>query len=148
MIHAFPTPGAACLPLLLLGLVVGCGESGPTPLATDGICEAEPPGVPFSAENPNLQRQVLVFAGSSDGGDVSVRLARDYREDGEGLSRVWDLTMMTVEVAGQGECVTDVDRLAYENTHHNWADRAEVEIDEIRYRLEMDFTWLGDGDPT
>lgn len=72
---------------------------------------------------------------------VTVHIEREHTGAGVGESALYELRSFAL---GQGDaCVETREEaaLAYENTHHNWADRASAEIEGVRYTLVLDYVF-------
>ncbi len=101
----------------------GCGDSGGS-----GPPGNDDPG-PACARNlaTHTDREVLRFSSASS--PLTVHIERVYAGQGAGHSTLWDLEAFSIleneecrhtEISGQ---------LNYENSHHNWYDRASATID-------------------
>jgi hypothetical protein len=116
-------------------LVLSCGAepTGPlepiVPSCTD--CTIESCG--FEAEGPDDEEIRLANAR----GDVEVLAVRRLAGQGSGRSSIYELRGLALEVDGHVDCFSS--GLDYENSHHNWADRALVELDGVIIVLAIDF---------
>ena len=81
----------------------------------------------------------------SQDGATQVAIRRSYIDWGVGESVLYGLLAMAVVRNGECTRVDDEAALSYENSHHNWRDRAQAEADAIRYELAMDFNLDGTG---
>lgn len=156
--------GWVCGASLLLALN-GCGESQPRGGPSNGVSgDAGAPGVAGApggdggdggAGSPAPVNDEL--CGVRPGGDfyeqhvvrfenressdehVVVQLQRTNMGVGVGESWLFALDAFQVSRAGESQCVTQSDRLEYENTHHNWFDVARGTAGGVTYELEMSF---------
>ena len=81
---------------------------------------------------------------SSDG-SVEVVMVREYVAQGAGHSTIWGLIGFGAVVDGCVVCVDDTALLAYDNSHHNWADAARLSLDGVELRLTIDYVSSGNG---
>lgn len=71
-----------------------------------------------------------LISGQGAGG-VRMRLVRRWAGQGVGESSIYAPVTFQLEFGGQTHFVDTWDRLAYTNTHHNWADELEAKTDEL-----------------
>lgn len=102
-------------------------------------------GDPAPPEDPCARSLDAVAAGrqrfrfQSESPAVTVWIEREYVEPGAGESSIYALRSFSVARDGACEDTQEPGALDYENTHHNWADRASAEIGGVRFTLGMDF---------
>lgn len=92
---------------------------------------------------------VEVQSFETEDGAVRVRRARrPGMRSAVGETWPYDLVRFGVEIDGESHCVTGASQLGYEFGHHNWNERWEARIGEVRYaggeeldvaRLSSDF---------
>lgn len=148
-------------PLILTFLLaVGCGDAHPRDPASprDG-------GIADSGSNTDAGANTDAGSGGCDlglpshgmviergsGGDhllelargnTRVAIARYYVEPGVGESYIFRIGGFSIERDGVDLCVTDPAKLAYENSHHNWRDAAELTEGSVRYRIELSYEFI------
>lgn len=84
-------------------------------------------------------REEIVSAQSDDGA-ISFELVRRWAGLGVGKSQLWAPVRFALTFAGTTHTVEAWDRLAYQNTHHNWNDVLEATTDDgIALRWSTDF---------
>lgn len=77
---------------------------------------------------------------TSDDGAISFALVRRWAGLGVGKSQLWAPVRFTLSFDGVAHTVEAWDRLAYQNTHHNWNDVLEATTDDgIVLRWSTDF---------
>ena len=69
--------------------------------------------------------------------DVRVHLVREFVRSGTGESSIYKLNAMRIQRDGECTDISEADRLDYENSHHNWADKALGTGAGVRYALSM-----------
>jgi hypothetical protein len=123
---------ASLLALLSLSSAVACGVNGPLPDAGDG-------GVGLSCGlAPFIPSQALVY-GADDGACARVE-RRDLSEPDMVYKAIpYEATRVAVVLDGMGVDVVDSQALSYTSTHHNWADEATAQIDDVIARITMHF---------
>lgn len=118
----------------LLMLLVGCSGTEPTrtnqpppppPGGTTG-CDVAPGGRQGDVERYRFEKD-----------DTAVTITRRYVAPGTGESTIFDLDLMTV--VRTGTCARLTDGLEYENSHHNWRDRARATDGATSYELIIDY---------
>lgn len=70
------------------------------------------------------------LAVQSDDGAIAFELHRRWAGLGVGKSQLWAPVSFTLTFSGRVHRVEASDRLAYQNTHHNWNDVLEATTDE------------------
>lgn len=134
---------ALSLPSLSLSLLVACTPAG---LPGDDAGPNDPP-----PPDPCARALDEVASGTEllrfQGGDPyrTVHLERVYDGAGVGESSLFRLVSFAL---GQGEeCLEtrDAAALSYENSHHNWADRASAVLDDVRYTAAIDYAFGAQG---
>ena len=119
----------------------GEGEEGEEGEGEEGEGEGEGEDRPCGL-TPSPARRAdgftdVVYLFRAEAGPLEAIIDRRFVEGGVGESAICRVAQMGVSVDGvTWSCSTDV---AYENTHHNWADRATVVLDGATYELRMDY---------
>lgn len=128
--------------LSLTGLLGACGgpaspnQPGPdNSNAKDTLCGVRPGGTSghgtetlrFEREDPPL----------------TVIIQRKFDAQGVGHSSIFSLQKFGLRMDGQALC--NAGSFDYENSHHNWADRARATIDGVAYELSFDYGVTGGG---
>lgn len=108
------------------------GDGDPDGGDVGELCDEVGGGVQYDHE-------VLQFEAEGGG---EVLLTRDYVDWGVGESVLYEAVRLTVRIGDVDFCVTDPGALAYENSHHNWADRADATFEGRRYHLVMDYNFI------
>lgn len=86
--------------------------------------------------DPNDRDELI--SGQAAGG-VRMRLVRRWAGQGVGESSIYAPVSFELEFGGQTHSVDTWDRLAYTNTHHNWADELEARTDELTLLWKVRF---------
>lgn len=123
-----------------LVLLAGCGRNDPHApghgtLPQDSR-DAGPPCA-RALDNTNPEQQVLRFSSTTP--PITVFLMRDVAGMGVGESTVWVATGFSVLANGVCASTQEPALLDYENSHHNWSDRARATLGTTRYQLEIDY---------
>jgi hypothetical protein len=112
---------------LLSILLFACGDP-PNQTCTD--CSVETCGY---RDGLSDSEQLLLFRGS----DVEVMIVRDYVDNGIGHSAIYELRGFALSMDGKVDCFNQ--GLEYENSHHNWVDRARAQTIGGKVELEIEF---------
>jgi hypothetical protein len=72
--------------------------------------------------------------------DVVVQLRRTFEGNGVGESYLFGLEAFDLKLGDTTQCTSSPEALAYDNTHHNWADAASASVGSIRYELSIVFS--------
>jgi len=153
--------------LLLLPFVAGCAiDTVPLPEATGGDnarsggdhawngggdfdtgiggdADDDPPPSGDCLAAPGTTGDVTVFR--FEAAEIVVSIARRYVSAGVGESSIYDVDEMRVATAAGCVVIVAANDLEYQNSHHNWRDRAIGIADGVRYELRLDFQVGMDG---
>lgn len=114
-----------------------------SPQPTAAACEL---GLPTWTGGDYQSGQDALHQFAAPAMDLVVELARLYVDGGVGESSIYELGGFSLRWGvGENVCVTDPAQLDYENSHHNWHDRAEARAGGRRYVLQLTFDAMAGG---
>ncbi len=134
---------AACAPTI----PADDDDDDPTPTAPSLSCDDPqdpPPTVASCGLHEGIDETWNWSSFEQGGGGSSVLMVRKWEAQGAGHSAIYSLQGFAVQMDGCLVCVSDLSRLDYESSHHNWIDVAWGELDGVTLRFETRFQPLDD----
>lgn len=127
-----PSPVVARLvTLTVVAAATACDPQEPPPPTADDVYAC---GLHHDVEAPD---NFLVFDKASDG--LAVLIVRHWEAQGAGMSAIYSLAAFAITHDDVTRCLDDTAAFDYENSHHNWIDRATAVVDELTWTLGIRF---------